>query len=360
MPSPTDPRPGIAYRRPGGDPTRVHVESGGRTDLPVEDLPRHEWTEAVHPTDRDRLRDALDGERVDVVYRIEVGNDTIWIHECGRRVAGDVVGYLFPACDRIRRQRRLERQRERLDEFAGVVSHDLRNPMSVAVGNVELARQLEDEAADERLDRAMDALDRMDALVSDLLSLAREGRFVESTSEVDLRTVVDQAWSTVGESTNARLVVDDPLPSVDCDRRRLRQALENLFRNAIEHGSEEDPAVVAETADDIGSDGGDGSVRVRVGRTRDGFYVTDDGPGIDPVDRDSVFEPGHTTDDDGTGFGLAIVERIAEAHGWSVSVVESRAWGARFEFENVDVLEGSADPVTDGRSADGPERSSPQ
>ena len=383
MVSKTDPRPGIAYRRPDGDPSRLRVESSGSSEIPIDELPRDGWTEAVHPSDRDRLHRALDTKRVNLTYRIEAGDETIWIREQGRCTnCGDVVGYLFPASDQVRRRRRLEQQRERLDEFASVVSHDLRNPMSVAVGNIELAREFEGESADERLDRAMEALDRMDALISDLLSLAREGRSVESTAEADLRTVVDHAWSTVGAAADATLVVDDTLPSIDCDRNRLRQALENLFRNAIEHGGAGDPDAVCSTTeaadpgdgvspgtfertDDNRTDatvehgtGADTSVCVHVGRTPNGFYVADDGPGIDPEERDEVFEAGHTTAENGTGFGLAIVERIAEAHGWSVSAAESRTGGARFEFTDVDVIEDAtgstaADSPTDdsGRSS---------
>jgi len=63
-----------------------------------------------------------------------------------------------------------------------------------------------------------------------------------------------------------------------------------------------------------------------------GFYVADDGPGIDPSDHDRIFEVGYTDHEDGTGFGLAIVKRIAEAHGWSVDVTAGADGGARFEF----------------------------
>ncbi|GAA0527154.1 hypothetical protein GCM10008992_29680 [Halorubrum aquaticum] len=336
------------------------LESAGDPELPIEDLALDSWLEAVHPEDRDRLREELGGDGVDVAYRVvRDGTDPTWIHEHGRRAEdGDVIGYLLPAYDRIERQRRLEQQRERLEEFASVVSHDLRNPLSVAVGNLELARDFDGDEANERIDRVHDALDRMDELISDLLSLAREGRSVEATAETDLRAVVDRAWATIGRTANAELVVEEPLPRVECDRNRLRQALENLFRNAIEHGSDgeidEDATPVGDDADRpddatadrrVGSDG----VRVFVGRTDDGFYVADDGPGIPEDDREDVFEPGHTTAEEGTGFGLAIVERIAEAHGWSVSVAESRAGGARFEFAGV---ERHDDP--DGTAGDDP------
>ncbi len=364
MPSQTDPRPGVAYRRLGGDPTRLRIESAGDPALPVSDLPRSGWLDAVHPDDRDRLREGLRSETVDVVYRVDAGGDQVWIQERGRTIDGDdIVGYLFQASDRVRRQRQLEAQRERLDEFASVISHDLRNPLSVAVGNLELAREFDDEAAEARLDRVNVALDRMDALISDLLSLAREGRSVEATAETDLRPVVRQAWSTVGVA-DAQLVISEPLPRIECDKDRLRQALENLLRNSVEHGStssrsEPDDAAESDSVRTVDTDPFGGSsrdtgdeasghgVRVVVGGTDEGFYVADDGPGIPPGERETVFEPGYTTDEDGTGFGLAIVERIVEAHDWSISIAESRAGGARFDITGVDIVE------TPGPSAEG-------
>jgi signal transduction histidine kinase len=373
VPSQIARRPGVAYRRPDGDPSRFVVEAAGETRVDADALPRTDWLEATVEADRDRLRAALDDGTVDVTYRLALGDDgPTWVRECGRPdESGDVVGYLFPADERDERRRRLERRRERLEEFAGAVSHDLRSPLTVAVGNVELAKGLEGEAVDERLDRAHDALDWMDDLISDLLALAREGRSVEETAPVDLGSVVDAAWRTVGSAPGATLVVDDPLPTVEGDRGRLRRAFENLFRNAVEHAAADDwsPGAVSGGGDgDAAADGSDGdgestdaTLRVFVGRRRDGFYVADDGSGIDPAERESVFEPGHTGAEDGTGFGLAIVERIAAAHGWSVSVAESRAGGARFEFEGVDVVddreptepdEGSVSTGVGGRSTE--------
>ncbi|MUV57777.1 hypothetical protein GJ632_11535 [Halogeometricum sp. CBA1124] len=94
----------------------------------------------------------------------------------------------------------------------------------------------------------------------------------------------------------------------------MTQVVENLVRNAIEHGDDE--------------------VTIAVGPLRDraGFYVEDDGPGIPAEDRAAVFEQGHTTAEDGSGFGLSIVESIVEAHGWDIEVAESAAGGARFEI----------------------------
>jgi signal transduction histidine kinase len=359
-----DRRPGVAYRRPDGDPTQFTVEAAGESRLNTDALPQTDWLRVVEPDDRDRLRDALDGDAVDVTYRLTVDGESAWVHERGARdESGDIVGYLFSADDRVERRKQLEQQRERLEEFASVVSHDLRNPLSVAVGNIELAREFDGEEVDERLDRAHDALDWMDDLISDVLALAREGRSVEENATTDLRSVVDQAWRTVGAPEGVVLAVDEPLPPVECDRSRLRQALENLFRNAIEHGTPETLSVdpveqnAGRSTDNIDPEtfgGGisesgivdfesaadsDPLLRVFVGRLPNGFYVADDGTGIDPSERDAVFDPGHSTERDGTGFGLSIVERIAEAHGWEVSVTESRTGGARFEFTGVDLVD---------------------
>jgi len=105
-----------------------------------------------------------------------------------RRRSGDIVGYLFSADDRVERRKQLEQQRERLEEFASVVSHDLRNPLSVAVGNIELAREFDGEEVDERLDRAHDARSTGWTTSSRMSSrsLAR-GRSVEETATTDLR-----------------------------------------------------------------------------------------------------------------------------------------------------------------------------
>jgi signal transduction histidine kinase len=233
---------------------------------------------------------------------------------------------------RVDQQRRLrertgelERTNERLDQFASVVSHDLRNPLSVVVGRVELARQ--DDDVTEHLDEIAEAADRMDAMVEELLTLARQGRTVGEREPVRLDEAVEQAWSLAG--VDAGRLSCETTATIHADPERLREALGNLFRNSAEHGG-----AVA----DGGTAAADG-VEVRVGDLDDGdgFYVEDDGPGIPPDEREAVFEPGYTTDPDGTGFGLNIVRDIAEAHGWQVTVTEGREGGARFEVTGVDV-----------------------
>jgi signal transduction histidine kinase len=99
------------------------------------------------------------------------------------------------------------------------------------------------------------------------------------------------------------------------DESRVRQLFENLFRNAIEHAGE------------------DVTVTVGVLDNGDGFYIADDGPGIPDEDRDRVFDSGYTTIEDGSGLGLVTVQRIVDAHNWSVTVTDSNDGGARFEIK---------------------------
>jgi signal transduction histidine kinase len=143
----------------------------------------------------------------------------------------------------------------------------------------------------------------------------------------------------------------DTTRAVEADRSRLQQLFENLYRNAVEHGSTSPPSQTPEDAVEHGStspssqtpedavEHGGHDVSVSVGVTADGFYVADTGPGIPESDREEVFEAGYSTAEEGTGFGLRIVEQIADAHGWEVAVTDSEEGGARFEVTGVEFLE---------------------
>ena len=271
-------------------------------------------------------------------------------------------GTIRDVTERAERERRLEAQNERLDEFAAIVSHDLRNPLNVAEGWLEVARETGDSDA---LDAVADAHGRMRALIDDLLTLARHGQLEPEVGPVSLPTLAADCWPSVAGPTATLAVETDA--TVVADEHQLRRLLENLFRNSVEHGSvssrtESDDSVEhgstgsrTESGDSVehGSTGSrleaDGDavenegeeteegVTVTVGALEDGFFVEDDGPGIDSDDRDQVFDAGYSTSSEGTGFGLRIVREIADAHGWDIEVTEGTDGGARFEVRGVTV-----------------------
>ena len=264
--------------------------------------------------------------------------------------------------DQKRQQQELEAQKERLEEFASVVSHDLRNPLNVASGHLALARE---ETENEHLEQTAAALDRMETLIDDLLTLAREGRQITDTEVVSLEAVVDAAWSTV--DTRAASLETDVDGQIRADGSRLHQLFENLFRNAVEHGSTSPESQASQDAVEHSSTSprsrapGDAvehgstspdsqarqdavehsteTVTVTVERWTDGFAVADDGPGIPDDRRERVFETGYSTSDSGTGFGLRIVEQIVAAHGWEIRATESASGGARFEITGVEFVD---------------------
>lgn len=203
----------------------------------------------------------------------------------------------------------LARENERLDRFASVISHDLRNPLTVARGRAELLDSDEHGPALER------SLDRMEAIIEDVLTLTREGEDISEPEPVALETAVERAWDAV-DTADGTLDCGEDLPVILADGSRLQQLLENLVRNAVEHGCE--------------------AVTVTITRTTNGFAVADDGPGIPEEKRDDVFESGYTTNRAGTGLGLDIVQTIVDAHGWDITVTASADGGARFEITDVD------------------------
>jgi len=224
-----------------------------------------------------------------------------------------IIGLTRNITDRLKRERQLRSKKEQLDEFASVISHDIRNPLGVAQGRMEL---LKDECDSDHIPPIDRSLTRIEELVSDTLTLARQGQVVSDTEPIQLLNIVGTCWRSVS-TAEATIEIEDEI-TIMGDQSRLQHVFENLFRNAIEHG---------------GSD-----ITVRVGQFDDTeIYVENSGPPIPEDLRESVFEPGHTSAQGGTGFGLTIVKRIVEAHGWEVSITEGSDGGARFVFTGVEI-----------------------
>jgi PAS domain S-box-containing protein len=327
--------------------------------------------------------------------------------EDDRELVSLFASHVATAVDRAEAESDVRDERDRFEKFASVVAHDLRNPLTIASGRHELLAA-DDDVPDDHVEPLGTALDRMESIITDLLTLARRGDAVGEVEPVDLSACVADAWATV-DTGAAELRRADDLGRIRADRGRLQELFENLFRNSVEHGStgnrpeagdavehgstsprsqapedsegSEIPRADGEAVDSVehgstgsrpGADDSEASetpretgeagdsvehgstssreqpgdsaehgpsddahphVTGRVGSLDDahGFYVADDGPGIPESERASVFEYGHSSADDGTGIGLAIVDGIVGAHGWEITVDDAADGGARFD-----------------------------
>ncbi len=214
--------------------------------------------------------------------------------------------------------------------FVADASHELRTPLTVIRGQMEVLAAQSDPSPREikRVERLVAAeIGRIARLVDDLLLLAKaeQTEFLRVES-IDVPDYVRGLWDGVRVLAPRRFELGAvPEGRLRADPDRLTQALRNLIANAVEHTAE-----------------ADGLVRLRIetpggGRVR--FRVEDDGPGIDPDQRERVFDRFHRTDtardraSGGTGLGLAIVRAIAEAHGGSVAVAASPEGGTCVTLE---------------------------
>lgn len=217
--------------------------------------------------------------------------------------------------ERARLQREQLRQKNiRIQGFSHLMTNDLRDPLTQAQSRLQLAKE---ETETPRHEEIEEALDRIELLIDEFLTLVREGTPAKETKPVKLPEVAEGAWQPVN-TPEASLCVEAEA-TIHANPDRFEELLENLLRNAIDHG---------------GTD-----VTVSIGTFEEGFFIEDDGPGIPEDERGEIFEPGFSTAETGTGLGLAIVRQIAEAHGWDILVTESEANGARFEITGVDAIE---------------------
>ncbi|WP_144926627.1 ATP-binding protein [Halorubrum salsamenti] len=209
-------------------------------------------------------------------------------------------------------EEQLTRRNQILESFANTVSHDFRNPLSVAEGHLQLAQETGDFS---HLDQVATAHNRMRNLIDDLLQLAREEE--RDQSMVSLHESATRVWETV-DGGDAQLAVRDDAEFAAYSSQ-LRRIFENLYWNALDHGD---------------------ATSIRVGTLGEaGFYVEDDGSGIPASDRDLIFEAGYSTSENGTGYGLHIVKSLVEMHDWTISVTESEDGGTRFEISGVTFTE---------------------
>jgi len=209
---------------------------------------------------------------------------------------------------------KLEESNERLESFASMLAHELRNP--VTIGQI-YSQQLpaESESYAKAVEYVTEGFDRIEEMIDVMLVLTRGREAVGERTPIDLPAMAQEVWGDVdGSEATLDVELDH---TIRADETYVRHLLQNLLENAIQHGRRD--------------------VTIRVGDLPSGFYVEDDGPGIPEEERDAVFEAGYTTaaGQGGTGLGLAFVRELADVYEWDCAVTESDSGGARFEFTDV-------------------------
>lgn len=211
------------------------------------------------------------------------------------------------------REKDLENQNERLNQFANILSHDLRSPLNIAQGYLDIALDTKDE---EDLKEVEKAHDRIENIIDSILTLAKHTKDV-TKEHVDMEEVAKSSWKYADTDESATLKITENF-TLETDKSKIRHILENLFSNSVQHSN--------------------GSVEVKIGSLEDGFFVEDDGPGIPEDKREDALDFGYSNEDS-TGFGLSIVEQISKFLGFEINVTGSEEGGARFEFRSKKVIE---------------------
>lgn len=221
----------------------------------------------------------------------------------------------------------LETRAAELEQFAGRVAHDIRNPLSAARMAAELAaRKNSDEAVGNSIQRIIRSLSRADAITTALLDFARAGAKPDPGARTEPRTVIaDVVGGFAAEAEQAGIDLhSEPVPPVlvSCSTGVYLSLLGNLVRNAIKYMGE----------------GATRHITIRV--LEEGSFVRteviDTGPGIAPEALSSLFDlyfRGQRGGADGLGLGLATVKKLAEGHGGRVGVSSERGKGSTFWFE---------------------------
>ncbi|MFT4947635.1 MAG: PAS domain S-box-containing protein [Natronomonas sp.] len=276
----------------------------------------------AHPNDRQKTMEefftAVEDPGTEPVVQFRFRDpDEEWpiLEARGRNLLDDdaVGGFLVNSRDITplkQRERSLEQQNERLENIRKTLIHDIRNPLTIAKHSMDLYR---DSGEPQHLDKVEKSQARIEEMIERIELLSDQDTSISDLETVDLETAVLKAWNMVS-SGEATLQVESSR-QLKADPSALQHLLENLLRNAVDHGPDD--------------------VVITVGTIDDGIYVEDTGPGIAPEDRDRVFESGFSTEPDNMGFGLTISKQVANGHGWDISITDAQSGGARFEIQDV-------------------------
>ncbi|MBW2317466.1 MAG: PAS domain S-box protein [Deltaproteobacteria bacterium] len=296
--------------------------------------------ELVHPEDRaltNMLRERrLKGQGAPEEYEargLTKDGETIWIirrNVCieyqGRPA---ILGNVVDITELKHAEQKVEKINKELKSFVDVVSHDLKTPIvSIQGFSSRLLKHFQEKLGEKGrkyLEQINASAHRMEVLVSDLLELSRIGQAVPSFKDTPSIGIVKGITSALEDrlkESKIKLTVANNLPTIYCDEERMFQVFENLLVNAIKFTSYTNNPKI-----EIGYEDRGGFHQ---------FYVRDNGIGIDPKHHQSIFEIFHRLkqiqDEEGTGLGLTIVNKIIYNHGGKVWVESEKGKGATFNF----------------------------
>ena len=301
------PHPAEESREPeAADPGRVRTGAGAAA------------TESGSPSERASLADPAD--RLEAL-ELEVSQLGRALHDANRELAA--------LRERVRSEARAR------EELLTVISHELRTPCTVIQGYNRLLLSGRFGELSERqrhfLEEIQKSCQRLNGFIGNLLETARAGLEVGplEVADVALAPLVEgvvRSFAPLLEEQRLRvdLALADDAPRARCDAPRVEQVLVNLLGNALKFAPAGSALEIRSRAIEQG------------GRRMVEISVCDRGPGVDPRDRERIFEPYVQTDESrkagGLGLGLAICRRIVEAHGGSIAVEPRRGGGSRFFF----------------------------
>jgi signal transduction histidine kinase len=223
--------------------------------------------------------------------------------------------------------RELKRTNEELDQFAYITSHDLRAPLR---GIANLSQWIEEDMGDrftpeahQQMELLRGRVHRMEGMIDGILEYSRVGRVKVTAEPVDVARLLSEVVDLLDPPARIRVEVEAGMPVVSGHKLQLQQVFQNLIGNAIKYHDKPSGRIV------VGS-------RVTSGEEMYEFYVSDDGPGIDPQYHEKIFVIFQTLQPrdkvEGTGVGLSLVRKIVESEGGTIRIESEPGKGSTFRF----------------------------
>jgi len=220
-----------------------------------------------------------------------------------------IVGMARDVTEENEYKRKLKKKNNKLDKFAKIISHDIRNPTSIAKGNLNL--HINNHGSTDELDTTLKSIHRIENILEDVLYITKSNTDELNKQNITLKSIANECWKNLNVKNSELKINTDKI--ISQNKKLSSRLFENLFKNSIEHGGD--------------------NVRITIGGTKNGFYVEDNGTGIPKNKRGKIFNQNYSTSETGEGLGLSIVEHVCDAHGWTISITESKTGGARFEID---------------------------